>query len=291
MASTAPAYRESGRQNSEKARAFFSQEKLASLISSLPIKPNLRSSFAAWWRICTSPAGTEIQLFKELKAHAREAQISERTARYHRRAFENLQLVEVAHPANSKFRRPTTHRLKIETLVKRPWTTCPSCGHRHQRAEECGCLVKYGKSERTCRCAPRHAAPVPIRPSRSSHSSPSPAQERAASPTSLPPATAAPVPAAAVQQRETSRPPRRLTSREGPQLVAKVAELMRGYHGTVNTVSGLVHVDESHPKYRAPMSQEHALTAACMTLGIPYEAAMEHLKLCRWKFDEPESSA
>lgn len=171
--------------------------------------------------------------------------------------------VWVGHGKHRRFRRSATYALRPEKL------------HRQQTWEE-----YYAEK------------PRPQRSHESHRSSPSPAQDAAASPTSLPPATAAPVPAAAVQQqRETSRPPRRLTSREGPQLVAKVAELMRGYHGTVNTVSGLVHVDESHPKYRAPMSQEHALTAACMTLGIPYEAAMEHLKLCRWKFDEPESSA
>lgn len=304
---TAQEYPNSDASQSGKNAPFFSQKQLEQLIRRLEIPHYLRRTFEIWWRVCTAPDGREIQLFESLPTFARAAQICERTARNHFRKFERLELMEIAVRSDGKrlvansIRKSATYRLKTETLARNHWPECKRCGHKHAASNECGCSMGERKGRfrtkgggilrkivsRTCRCKASMSAPIPFRPSRSSHSSPSPAQERAASPTSLPPATAAPVPAAAVQQRETSRPPRRLTSREGPQLVAKVAELMRGYHGTVNTVSGLVHVDESHPKYRAPMSQEHALTAACMTLGIPYEAAMEHLKLCRWKFDEP----
>lgn len=189
MAATAPAYPNSEPRNSEKTRRYFSQEDLAELISYLPIKPNLQRSLLAWWKICTAPDGTEIRFLKPLKQQARAARICERTARYHRRALERLQIVEIAHAANT-IRRPATHRMKLETLVGRPWRYCPACGHRHQSESECGCQVKYGQNQRVCRCKPPldHSA-TPIRPQREAkhfsrhspqrvpRSSPAPAQE------------------------------------------------------------------------------------------------------------------
>lgn len=138
------------------------------------------------------------------------------------------------------------------------------------------------------------AKPVPRRigPQRAPDRNPPPAQEAAASPAT--PITAAPVHVASPQRdahRDTRRPPRRLTPREGPQLVAKMIELMQGYTAHVEAVGGYGYdLQPDDPRYRAPMSQEHALTAACMTLGIPHDAALEHLKLCQWKFGEAEPS-
>ena len=42
----------------------------------------------------------------------------------------------------------------------------------------------------------------------------------------------------------------------------------------------------SDPRYRAPMPQDEALASACMNLGIPYDSAREHLKLCRFSENE-----
>lgn len=67
-------------------------------------------------------------------------------------------------------------------------------------------------------------------------------------------------------------------------------ELMRGCEGHKQIdgywVDYLRDPDDPDPRYRAPMTQEKALISACMTLGIPHEAAEEHLKLCRWTFEE-----
>jgi len=81
--------------------------------------------------------------------------------------------------------------------------------------------------------------------------------------------------------------PRKLTPREGPELVKEMTSLMRGCTMVVSQFSGLGQtLKPDDPGYRAPMSQENALIAACMTLGIPLESAREHLKLCCWKFED-----
>jgi hypothetical protein len=136
-------------------------------------------------------------------------------------------------------------------------------------------VEQYKKMRDSHRCA------KPFRP-RSEHRGhrPSPPAPEAA-PVAPTPQSAAP---AAVP--ETSARHRRLTSREGPKLVAKMAELMRGYNKHVGLDGFAVVLDPGDSRYRAPLSQEKALISACMTLGIPYELALEHLKLCQWKFEE-----
>ena len=129
-------------------------------------------------------------------------------------------------------------------------------------------------------------APRRIGPERSS----SPPAQQAATHTPQPP-TAASVPVTPPPMSDSyraGRKPRRLTSREGPQLVAKMAELMRGYtrHRQLDGYSFALLPED--PRYRAPMSQGKALISACMTLGITEEDAREHLKLCCWKFEEAE---
>lgn len=100
-------------------------------------------------------------------------------------------------------------------------------------------------------------------------------------------AVAVPIPAPVADRR----PLRRLTPREGPKLVSAMAELMRGYtrHRQLDGYSFDLQPDDR--RYRAPMTQDKALIAACMALGIPLESAIEHLKLCQWKFEESEPSA
>jgi hypothetical protein len=99
-----------------------------------------------------------------------------------------------------------------------------------------------------------------------------------------PPPAAAPVrqPAAEHTHRNPVRAPssaRKLTPREGPKLVNEMRRLMKGYKGSQNGPSGMYFVGPDHPQYREPMSQEHALIAACMNLAIPLESAQEFLKL------------
>lgn len=124
----------------------------------------------------------------------------------------------------------------------------------------------------------------------SGHSS-LPAQEAALQ--AAPRSAAAPVPVGPVPPRDSlgqpsGRKSRRLTSREGPQLVAKMAELMRG-HTRQQQIDGYsFNLQPDDPRYRAPMSQEKALISACMTLGITEEDAREHLKLCCWKFEDSQ---
>ena len=102
----------------------------------------------------------------------------------------------------------------------------------------------------------------------------------------LPPAPAAPKPERAkpAAHRSTERAPneakpRQLTSREGPRLVNEMRRLMRGYMGSQTGREGALWIGPEHPQYREPMSQENALTAACINLAIPETSAREFLKL------------
>jgi hypothetical protein len=83
---------------------------------------------------------------------------------------------------------------------------------------------------------------------------------------------------------------RRLTPREGPKLVNEMRRLMKGVmfvtgEGFPTNDSRFFPMPSDDSRYRKPMSQENALVAACMNLGIPFESAREHLKLCRFTAD------
>lgn len=124
-------------------------------------------------------------------------------------------------------------------------------------------------------------APRRIGPQRSS----SPPAQQAATRTPQPP-TAASVPVIPVEHRDMGRRFRRLTSREGAKLVQKMVELMRGYTRHRGIDGYAFDLDPGDSRYRAPMSQDHALIAACMQFCIPEESAREALKLAGWKFEE-----
>lgn len=289
---------------------------MAAMLTRLDIPFYLQRTFVVWWKVCTAPFGREIRFFTSIPEFARAARVCERTARYHVRKFERLELIEIAKNSEGKLlkqnterRRPVTYRLRTEVLVRNRWDKCTHCGHAHESGVECGCdmgerngrfFAKDGRVvtktvRRTCRCKPLHPAimPTPIRPPRGNQTSHRPSPDRSSperpSPTpAQEPSKAleapAPVPAAKgppVSARESERPPRRLTSREGAKLVAKVAELMRGFTGF-----GSIQLQPGgrfgSQVYREPMSQEKALIAASMTLGIPHESAIAHLKLCCW---------
>lgn len=230
MAATALASHNSDGQNSEKERPLLLADDVKKLIGRLDIPHHLRRTLWVWWGICTQPHGREIRLWKGVDDFARAAQVCPRTARYHLRHFERMELIEVAVDSTGKklvantINRPTTYRLRNETLLRNRWPECRRCGHKHKSEHECGCnlpervgsfYTKDGKRiskvvGRTCRCKPSpNDAPTPIRPQRSAkhfsqHSSESsslPAQE-AARPQQQP-VPAAPVPVAAPIQ-ETS---------------------------------------------------------------------------------------
>jgi hypothetical protein len=193
-----------------------------------------------------------------------EAAVSYRTVQRHIDELERRRVLKKKHDANSfvgkSIRRTATYTLH---------------GEAEKQLEPRQSYVEW----KACN---RRQAPSRFRPRQVAHSSqPSPTSQEAPAPRPVaPPADA---------HRSTERPLRRLTPREGPKLVSEMRRLMRG----ITKVSGegfplpssakhAWDMEPSDPRYRAPMSQENALVAACMNLGIPYESAVEHLKLCRF---------
>jgi hypothetical protein len=254
MASTAAAYRNSDGSTSGKRNNFFTRESLQTLFENCDLRPHHANMIAAMWRAAGKPQGQEILFFAAVDGYRIEARYrSRRAVQYNLRALEAIGVIELTKGANT-VRRPATYRLRTDAL-----------GKRQTYADV--------KNQRK-------------RPHSISQSSPAPAQEPAAP---APPSSPAAAPVREETHRNTGRATRKLTPREGPKLVAKMIELMRGRHGSVPTRFGeTVWIDKDDPEYRAPMSQEKALISACMTLGIPHEAAEEHLKLCQWKFEEGE---
>lgn len=272
---TAQEYPNSDASQSGKNRDFLRREELPQLIARLDIPHTYRRSFATWWELCGSPDGRTIEFWKGQEEFARKAQICVRTARNHYRAFERFQLVEIAHKANSKFR-PPVYRVKNETLQRNRWPECKRCGHKHQSDQECGCdmgprrgrfhtkegVISKTIPHRICRCKPPRQAPVvPIRrPSRSSHSSPSPAQEP----------SSATSPATPASVREA--PPVRGTRSE-----QRLQELRRGLARDVTLL------------LKEGKSREEAIRKVCMKWGVTADEAQEHLKLMR--FEAPPAPA
>ena len=171
------------------------------------------------------------------------------------------------------FRHTTTYRLNVHKLrsLRRPKEIHSSSWRTYR---------EYKNATRSSR---RRSAPA------STHSSPASSPAAAQAPSLPQPHTAAaPVPVPAPS--ETSRVPRKLTPREGPKLVAKMVELMRGHTEHVQFDGYSFKLNPGDPRYRAPMPKENALIAASMALGIPHDAAEAHLKFCRWTFDDPEPS-
>lgn len=302
MAATASAYPNSDARNSEKEVPPLLASDVEKLIERLDIPFHLRRTLLAWWRCCTQPYGREIQMWKGVEDFARAAKICPRTARYHLRHFERLQLIEVAKTRSGKrlvantIRHTTTYRLRNETLRENRWPACNFCGHKHRSDQECGCdmgerrgsfYTKSGKRfskvvKRTCRCKPQfHQSPTPIRPQRSSP----PAQEPAAAPS--PATVAAPVP---VAHRSSAL---KLGTRQfqkvrelRAQLKARIADNLKGCHGKIPTERGeSLWVDEDSPMFRLPMAPENAFIAACLSLQLSEREGRELLQ-----FEDAETS-
>jgi hypothetical protein len=268
MASTVAAYRNSDSASSGKSGAFLSRGSIETLFENCDLRPHHVNMLAAMWRAAGKPHGKEIFLFAAVEGYRIEARYkSRRSVQYNLRQLADPKVgaIELVHGANT-IRRPATYRLRVEALGKRQTYT------------------DFKNQRKAPHSVPRRPAPP---------NAPAPA---AAPPTKFEEAarfldakrghaTPAPTPQPGGRPQRT-RAPRRLTSREGPQLVARMAELMRGCKGRVNTSQGLIFVDEDDYRYREPLPQDKALIAACMSLGIAEDDAREHLKLCCWKFDE-----
>jgi hypothetical protein len=252
MAATAAAYRNSEGSTSGKRSTFFTRESLQSLFENCDLRPHHANMIAAMWRAAGKPQGQEILLFAAVDGYRIEARYrSRRAVQYNLRALEAIGVIELAKGANT-IRRPATYRLRTDALGKRQ---------------------TYADAKNARK-----------RPHSISHSSPAPAQEPAAQPT--------PVTAAAPVREEGHRSSaRHLGTRKfqrireaRAELVAKIAELMKGCHGAVRTNDGAsLWVDEDSPLYRPPMSRENAFISACMSLQLTEREGRELLK-----FEEPE---
>jgi hypothetical protein len=267
MAATAQAYLNSDGSTSGKVDSFSTRQSLENLFENCDLRPHHVNMIAAMWRAAGRPQGKEILLFAAVEGYRIEARYkSRRAVQYNLRALEQIGVIELAKGANT-IRRPATYRLRTDAL-----------GKRQTYADV--------KNQRK--------APQPISQS-PSQSSPQAQDAAVPQPRTAPAAPVTPAESAGRfldakrgTHRTTERQLRQLSSRDAAKLIAKIAELMRGNtrHRQLDGYSFNLQPDDS--RYRAPLSQEKALISACMTLGIPHEAAEEHLKLCHWKFLDSE---
>lgn len=280
--SIAAAYRSSDDSGSAKERPFFTVAEIEKFFETCPediLSRRFRHFLRHAWIAAGRPFGSEILFFKAVDNYRKACYYkSPTTARLNLRAAEKLGLLEVAHrdasgnchhiwirprTATDKglYRRVTTHRLPVGLLMK--WREL----HRGQKAEVTPIRKPAQPTEKPLPPAP--AAPLPKREQPAANT---PAKHDHRSP-----------------QRNPSSSSRKLTSREGPRLVNEMRRLMRGCSSFIEQQSGLeITLRPEDPRYRAPLSQEEALVAACANLGIPYEAAREHLKLIRPPAHEKE---
>lgn len=283
MATATSAYRNSPETQSPKKRDFLTRSDIAELLDAADFsremdatiirragrekgrrtyrRRHLVAALKGIWRASTSPysASGEILCFASVEGYAIEAGVSERALRYNLRELEKIGVLQMVYAANT-VRRPATYRLNLSVLRRRPTYDEIKKSRPPRRALH---SIHHHHSSPTAReAAPAaiSAAPVPV---------PLPVQD---------------------PERESRRQARRLTPREGPKLVAKMAELMRGTTRLAQLDGVGFNLQPDDPRYRAPMSQENAIIAACMTLGIAEADAREHLKLCCWKFEGAEKS-
>jgi hypothetical protein len=259
MSAIAAAYPNSDGSGSGKERHFFSRAEIEEFFESCPaelLSRRFRHFLRGVWIAAGRPFGGDIQVFKAVKNYKDACYYrSESTVRYNLRASEKLGLLEVVHrddrgQCHHIWIRPRTERDR--GLYRRVTT------HRLPIS----LLVKWREAHR------RGEQVTPIR---------KPAQP---TPPPLPPAPAAPQPARkAAEHRSNARQTRKLTPREGPKLVNEMRRLMQGVKGHVGADRLWVEYSSGDPRYRAPMPQEDALLAACMTLAIPENSAREFLKL------------
>lgn len=267
MASTQTSYRESGAQTSAKSGDFISRSQIEAMILSADLsvevpakirtkgdrtrpgvrryrRRHLNSSLIGMWKAGTSPFGkNRIELFASVGNCHEYARVCERQYRYNLRALEKAGVIRLLYQANS---------------------TNNAGRFRHTATHE----LNLDVLRQRCR-----KLPVPIK------------QDAVqAEPQQQEPPKPAPVKASSPSDVRTDKKVRQLTPREGHNLVRELTVRMKGTTSYVSRVDKIrIQLHSGDPEYRAPMSQENALVSACMALGIPYDAAVNHLKLCRWE--------
>lgn len=227
---------------------------VAVLINDADLPRGPRHTLAAIYRAAGSPLAKDanhgILLWPAIKGVMIEAQIAERTARYHLRQLEQLKVIEKVYEANARirpdyFRHTATYRLLVPNLKQRQ---------------------NYARYKATLPLAmPKRSQSV--KAEAAEHVSPAPAPQPIATP-----------------QPSPQKPPRKLTSRECSKLVGLVKQFKQGctYIGAGREGMGRK-LSPGDPEYQAPMNQEEAIVAACKELGAPIESAIEALKLAGWK--------
>ncbi len=273
MATTVPDYRDSDSSASGKW-----PRDLMPWFESCDLPDHLRVTML----VLLKPKRSGLNLSTSKVRLAIELGVTRRTAQRRVRRLRDLRVLEEIGEANKYFKgrpddfRPSfTYRAHPEAVAPRPtWKDFEQMRPTHRRVK-----VKSATQHRRRRSAiALTSSPLP----QPAADAPTPAPSPSAAPVAVPPSNG---------HRDTRRQPRRLTPREGPKLVAKMAELMRGHTRHQQLDGYAFNLEPDDPRYRAPMSQDKALIAACMTLGITEEDAREHLKLCCWKFDAAEPSS
>ena len=171
-------------------------------------------------------------------------------------------------PNFDEFSRPHMYEIDIEKF-----RSAPRC--RELRHYEARTYAEFKELPRR----PEHSN-VSEFPRKPAQPSPPPPREPApAAPMPRRDQPAAEHPHRSLDHRGTERKPRELRSHEAARLVAKMRELMTGTLGKVGVDKLWIEFAPNDHRYRAPMSQENALIAACMTLGLNPDEARNYLKL------------
>lgn len=202
--STAAAYRNPDSRTSEKEGKFFSRDRLETLFENCDLRPHHVNMITAMWRAAGKPVGSEILLFAAVEGYRIEARYrSRRAVQYNLRALETLGAIEIVKGANT-IRRPTTYRLRTDSL-----------GKRQTYAD-----VKKRKRPQSISDSP---APSPAR-------TPAPAQGHAAAP-ETPSVAAVPVPVDAGHRSTRPAPGSRAERRVHElrqELAGRMLALMKG---------------------------------------------------------------
>jgi hypothetical protein len=212
------------------------------------------------YRVAGAPTGWEILLFGAMKGTMMEADISRRTAYYHFRELEKLGVLERVYSANSRirsdyFRHPATYRLNLAKLTRDELFGRDVC--RQTYIEYKAKRPLSGRIQpQSEKISPPPPDPVVVMPART-------------------------------EQPEKIR---RLSDRQTGKLLGKMAELMKGFAGSINTKDGIIFVEPGDPRYRKPMSKYAAMMEACKVLGISVDQAIETLVASGHKI-EPEGEA
>jgi hypothetical protein len=268
------AYRNSDAATTEKnGRAFssFRDQDIEQRIKYLPIKRGHRNTLLAWYEAAGRPTGKDVLLFCASEGVEMEAGISERTARYHRRALEKAGLVELVYSPMQRiradyFRHTATWRLNLSALT----AMSPRKSYKQHKAAR--------------------PLAMPIRPQSVKH--PTPATSTTAAPSD---ASSSTQPPSDPPKRDNGQRVLSLTRRQRAKLVQRIPIFINGRHGSVGTTDGgRRYIQPGDPDYIAPMSKPEAILAACKSMqrdeGVSLEAAIDAARDAGFVI-EPKGSA